>query len=216
VGSFYGYNVIGVLQDENDVANSAILSGQEAGDLKYEDIDGDGVITTDDRTFLGSYIPDYLMGLNMNFTYRSFNLAIDLQSQLGNEIYNGKKAVRPEIYNWETDVIDRWQPDSPSSTEPRINTKNNLNYSVSSYFVEDASFLRIRNITLGYDLPKVLLSKMHLTKCSFFVSGTNLLTLTKFSGYSPELSTQNVLTSGIDLGVYPITRIMTVGLNITF
>lgn len=216
VGSFYGYNVIGVLQNDNDVANSATLSGQEPGDLKYEDLNADGVITTDDRKFIGSYIPDYLMGLNMNFNYRSFNLSIDLQSQLGNEIYNGKKAVRPEIYNYETDVIDRWRPEDPSSTEPRVNNKNNLNYSISSYFVEDASFLRLRNITLGYDLPKSIISKLHITKGSIFVSGTNLYTLTKFSGYSPELSTQNVLTSGIDLGVYPITRITTVGLNITF
>ena len=174
------------------------------------------MISTEDQTYLGSYIPDYLLGMNMKFNYRNFTLSLDFQGQVGNDIYNGKKAVRPEIYNWETHVLDRWRPGIPSDTEPRINTSNNYNYLQSSYFVEDGSFLRLRNITLNYTLPSSLVSRFNIQNANLFLSGTNVFTLTEYSGYSPEIASNAVLSSGIDLGVYPITSIYTLGLNVTF
>lgn len=215
VGSFYGYKVAGVFQNDAELEQFARLSGQRVGDLRYEDLNGDGVITTEDRTILGSYIPDYLFGLNFSFGYKGFGFDADIQGQQGNEIYNGKRAVRPELYNYEGYIRDRWTGEGSSDTQPRITT-GGTNYTPSDWFIEDGSFLRLRSITLSYTLPKSLVNRLKMKDIRILARGTNLYTLTRFSGYSPELASQNVLSSGIDLGTYPITSVYTIGLNFSF
>lgn len=214
IGSFYGYKVVGVFQNEAELTQYPVLSGQRVGDFRYLDADGDGVITPDDRVSLGSYIPDFLVGLNISAGWKNFELLVDIQGQFGNEIYNGKRAVRPELYNYETFILDRWTGPGTSDTQPRL-TAGGLNYSPSDWFIEDGSFLRLRSISLSYAFPTSLLERANLATANIFIRGTNLVTLTDFSGYSPEIASQNVLSSGIDLGTYPITATYSVGLNFT-
>ena len=133
----------------------------------------------------------------------------------GNEIYNGKRAVRPELYNFESFVLDRWTGEGSSNTQPRLST-GGINYTPSDWFIEDGSFVRLRSLTLAYTPPPSFISQLKLQKLRFFVRGTNLFTLTKFSGYSPEIASQNVLSSGIDLGTYPITAVYSAGINVSF
>lgn len=215
IGSFFGYRVAGVFQTQEELNQFPVLSGQRVGDLRYEDINGDGVIDPDDRTVLGSYIPDFLMGLNLEFGYRGLQLQLDFQGQFGNEIYNGKRAVRPELYNFESFVLDRWTGPGTSTTQPRLST-GGINYTPSDWLIEDGSFVRLRSASLLYTLPRNLLTKLKLQNGTIFLRGTNVFTLTDFSGYSPEIASQNVLSSGIDLGVYPITTVYTLGLNFSF
>lgn len=215
VGSFFGYNVVGIFQDEGELNSLPSASGQRVGDLRYEDTNGDGVITPDDRTFIGSYIPDFLGGLNFSLGYKGVELAIDLQGQFGNEIYNGKRAVRPELYNYESYIEDRWTGSGTSTTEPRL-TAGGTNYqNASSWFIEDGSFIRLRSVSLSYAIPANFLDKAGITSATVFLRGTNVFTATEFSGYSPELASPNVLSSGIDLGTYPITSTYSIGLNVS-
>ncbi|MEZ4884671.1 MAG: TonB-dependent receptor [Chitinophagales bacterium] len=215
VGTFFGYKVAGVFQNEGELTSFPRLSGQDVGDFRYEDINNDGVINADDRTVIGSYIPDFMMGVNLQFGYKNFELLVDIQGQFGNEIYNGKRAVRPELYNYEASILDRWTGEGTSNTDPRLTTGGG-NYTPSDWFIEDGSFVRLRSIALNYTLPASLSEKLHLQRGTLFVRGTNLYTMTDFTGYSPEIASQNVLSSGIDLGTYPVTAVYSAGINLTF
>ncbi len=215
VGEFYGYQVIGVLQNVGEVDNSPTLAGQQPGDLKFADTNGDGILNADDQVALGSYIPDFIYGFNANIGYKGISLGLDFYGQAGNEIYNGKNAVRPDQYNYEAQVADYWRGDGTSNSEPRP-TAGGVNYQPSSYFVQDGSFFRLRTATLAYQIPDRWAEKIRVQRLSVYVRGTNLFTLSDFTGYSPEIASGNVLASGIDLGTYPITSIYTLGLNLTF
>ncbi len=215
IGSFYGYKVIGVFQSQAEIDASPTLSGQSVGDLKYADITPDGVINSNDRTYIGSPIPTFIYGFNTEFSYKSFDLSFDFQGQTGNKIYNGKMAVRPDLYNFEARVKDYWRGEGTSNTEPRP-TAGGVNYEPSSYFIEDGSYLRLRNIRIGYTLPSTLSQKLSLLKARAYLSATNVFTLTKYSGFTPEIGGSDGFSSGIDLGIYPITAVYSVGLNLTF
>ncbi|OFX83648.1 MAG: hypothetical protein A2W99_15270 [Bacteroidetes bacterium GWF2_33_16] len=215
IGSFYGYQVVGVIQNQDDLDNSAIIPGQTIGDLKFKDIYKDGVIDELDRTYIGSPIPDFIFGFNTTLNYKKLSLSIDITGQTGNEIYNGKNAVRPDLYNFESRVEDRWSGDGTSNSEPRA-TASGANYSVSSYFIEDGSFLRIRNVTLQYSFKADAFKKIGLTSLNVYLKGTNLYTFSSFSGYSPEIGSSDVLSSGIDLGIYPATAIFSFGIVSAF
>lgn len=215
IGSFYGYEVLGVFQNQAEIDNSAIIEGQEPGDLKFADLNGDGIIDDEDRTYIGSPIPDFIFGFTADITYKNVYLSLDIYGQYGNEIYNGKNAVRPDLYNFEARVADRWTGEGTSNSEPRA-TASGVNYEPSEYFIEDGSFIRLRNVTLGYNFGEKLMSKTGFSKANVYVRGSNLLTFTKFSGYSPEIGGTDVISSGIDYGIYPVTAILTCGLNLTF
>ncbi|HAF28646.1 MAG TPA: TonB-dependent receptor [Bacteroidales bacterium] len=215
IGSFYGYQVIGIIQNQDDLDNSAIVSGQTIGDLKFKDIYPDGIIDEKDRTYIGSPIPDFIFGFGTTLKYKQFTLAIDLQGQTGNELYNGKNAVRPDLYNFESRVNDRWSGDGTSNTEPRA-TASGANYSASSYFIEDGSFLRIRNVSLEYSFQTEALDKINISQLSIYLKGANLYTFTKFSGYTPEIGSSDVINAGIDFGTYPVTAIISFGISCTF
>ncbi len=215
ISSFYGYQIDGVFQNEQELEAAATLANQGVGDFRYVDRNGDGVISDDDRTFIGSPIPDFIYGFNVNLAYKGFDLSLDFQGQAGNEIYNGKRAVRPEIYNYQDLWLDRWTPDNPSNSVPRAST-GGPNFEESEFFVEDGSFLRLRTLTLGYNFPKAWIEKAKLTQARIYLRGTNVFTSTDYTGYTPEIAGQSVLSNGIDLGVYPVTSIYTLGANLTF
>ncbi len=215
IGSFYGYKVIGVIQNQKELNNSAIIPGQTIGDLKFRDINGDGLITDKDRMYIGSPIPDYIFGFGFNLGYKNFTLSVDFQGQFGNDIYNGKNAVRPDLYNFEERVLKRWTGAGTSNYEPRA-TAGGANYSVSDYFIENGSYLRLRNVSIEYNLPKKFLEKINFNKISVYLRGTNLYTFTQFSGYSPDIGSSNVLSAGIDLGRYPVSAVGTLGISCSF
>lgn len=222
IGAFFGYKTDGVFQNQNELDNYPHLSNAGIGDLRFVDVNGDGVVNPDDRTFLGSGIPDFIYGINLEVGYKGFGLAVDFQGQVGNEIYNAKETVRPDLYNFEQHVFNRWRGEGTSNSEPRA-TAGGYNFEPSDRFVQDGSFVRFRSATLSYDLHESLAEKIKMKSARIYLRGTNLITWTKFTGYSPEVSGEqigvtgtDVLNNGIDYGTYPVSTVYSVGLNLSF
>ena len=215
IGAFYGYEVNGVFQNQGQLDATPHESIAGVGDLIYVDQNGDGKINSFDRTFIGSAIPKFIYGFSSEFYYKAFDLSIDFQGQLGNKLYNGKEAVRPDLYNFETHTLDRWKGEGTSNEEPRAST-GGYNWVTSQRFVQDGSFLRLRSVTLGFALPEKTLNRLKMQQARVYLRGTNVWTLTKFTGYTPEIGNSDVLSAGIDYGAYPITAVYSVGANITF
>jgi len=215
IGSFYGYNVIGVFQNSSELNAYPHLSATDVGDLKFEDVNKDGVLNSDDRTNLGSPIPTMLFGLNIDLAYKNFDFTADVQGQSGNKIFNGKEIVRPDPYNFESRYLNYWNGEGTSSSEPRP-SNGGVNYEPSSRYIYDGSFLRLRNISLGYTLPQSIVDKGGIKSVRAYVRVTNLFTLSNFTGYTPEIVSGNPVLNGIDVATYPVPRIFSVGLNLTF
>ncbi|HYG40479.1 MAG TPA: TonB-dependent receptor [Cytophagales bacterium] len=222
IGAFYGYKTDGIFQNQTELDSYPHTSQAGVGDLRFVDVNGDGSLTPDDRTNIGSSIPDFIYGINLEVGYKGIGLSVDFQGQAGNEIYNAKETVRPDLYNFEQHVFDRWRGEGTSNTEPRA-TAGGYNFQHSSRFVQDGSFLRLRSATISYDLSQSVAEKAKMKSARIYIRGTNLLTWTKFTGYSPEVSgTQpgatgtGVLDNGIDYGTYPVSTVYSFGLNLTF
>lgn len=216
IGSFFGYKVLGVFQDADEVAASPRLGNEGVGDLRYADLNGDGKVDGNDRTNLGSPIPTLTYGFNAGFSVAGFDFAADLLGVTGNKVYNAKKAFRFSVYNWEKDYVNRWTPANPSNETPRI-TNGGHNYRVSDFFIEDGSFLRLRSVILGYTVPQRVTQRARINKLRVYVSGFNMWTSQQYSGYSPEFSNaDNPFEVGLDNIGYPITKSYQAGLEVTF
>jgi TonB-linked SusC/RagA family outer membrane protein len=215
IGSFWGFKVVGVFQDAADVTNSPKRGGEVPGDLKYADLNGDGRITDADKTFIGSPIPDLIYGLSARVEWLGFDLAASFSGQSGNQVFNGKKAVRFGVENFETSYLNRWTGPGTSNREPRI-TNAGHNYQSSERFIEDGSFFKANALQLGYRLPASLTGRLNAQTARIYVNATNLFTVTDYSGYTPELTVEDVIRTGIDLGVFPPARTITLGLDVTF
>jgi len=215
VGAFFGYKTNGVFQSQAELDAYPHSAQAGVGDLRFVDINNDGVINAADRTYLGSPIPTFTYGFNLEITYKNFELGLDFQGQYGNKIFNAKEVVRPDPYNFEARAFDRWTPDNPSNTVPR-SSFGGYNYTPSDYFIQDGSFFRLRNASIAYNVPSVIASKLRMKSARVVLRGTNIFTASRFTGYSPEIGSANVLESNIDTGIYPITSIYTLGLNATF
>ncbi|WP_069659281.1 SusC/RagA family TonB-linked outer membrane protein [Arcticibacter eurypsychrophilus] len=217
IGSFFIYEADGIFQNVDEIAASAQKDALP-GDLRYKDLSGpdgtpDGIINESDRTFMGSYQPKYTFGINGNVTFKEFDLGISTYGTTGGKIYNGKKASRNDQRdNLETDVVNnRWTPDRPSKSEPRA-TLSQL--PASSYFLEKGDFFRINNLTLGFTIPKATLSKFSIERLRIYVAAQNLATITGYSGFTPEITSDRATTAGIESSIYPTTRTFTFGVNI--
>ncbi|WP_297337701.1 TonB-dependent receptor [Algoriphagus sp.] len=215
IGHYFGYKTAGVFQNEEQLNTIPTRGPEVPGDLIFEDTNGDGVVNNNDRVILGSPIPDLIFGFNLGFDFRGIDFSADFNGTLGNEIYNSKKQVRFNTYNFETSFLDRWTGEGTSTTEPRV-TNGGHNYEVSDRFIEDGSFLRLRNVQVGYTFPAATLEKIRVQNFRLYVSGTNLFTLTNYSGYTPEIGGGNVLGTGYDSGIYPIARTINVGVSANF
>ena len=225
LGSFYGYQFNGVVQTGDDLSKVPTPSWTnqpvQDGDPKYKDQDGDGKITESDKVVLGSAQPKFTYGFSTNLTYENFDLSILFQGSQGNKLYNALRQnleTTSESYNSAAIVADRWTTSNPSTSVPRaIQTSHIV---LDSRYIEDASFLKLRNVTLGYTVPfKVF--KLKSLKLRVFASAQNLLTITKYKGFDPEASRYggnetSGLYQGIDLGAYPSSKSYLFGLNITF
>lgn len=217
IGSFYGYVTNGIFQNQQEVDRYAIQvpGGTAPGDIRFRDLDNNGVINADDRTYIGNPSPEWTFSLNNTFAYKEFDLQIFLQGVAGNDIYNANRIWQESMsipQNQTTKVLDRWTGEGTSNSVPRaIYSDPNQNVRHSNRFIEDGSYLRVKNLTLGYTLPKSISQKAYLSMARFYISCQNLLTLTKYSGFDPEVN-----VSGVDLSTYPVTRTLSMGVNVKF
>lgn len=227
IGNFYGYKVLGVYKSQEDLDKYPHLNTAKIGTYIYEDISGpngmpDGEITDADRTILGNYNPDYTIGLFNSFSYKNFDLSFMIQCVQGFEIFNSAKTFLLNGEGWGNGAKDLYKnffsESNPNGkyARPSVATADKL-YEKSSYMVEDGSFIRFNNITLGYNFPKTSIAKVGLKGLRVYVTAQNPFTITKYSGYNPEVSTNsNALTPGIDYGAYPTNKSLAFGLNINF
>jgi TonB-linked SusC/RagA family outer membrane protein len=223
VGTFYGYKTNGIIQLSEDPESIPYFVDYEPshGDRKYIDKDKSGVLDENDKFILGNATPDFSFGFTNNVTYKDFSLSVFIQGVSGNEIVNFNKFGLESFdgnQNNSTAALDRWTPTNPSNTYPRANVSPRVN-TLSDHQVEDGSYLRVKDITLSYNFARLLANeKFRFTQFQFFVSAKNLLTITSYSGYDPEVNRfiNNPLRFGADFGSYPTTKIYSTGLNIVF
>lgn len=215
IGAFYGYETDGVFQSQAELDAYPHTSGAGVGDLRRVDTNGDGKIDGNDRTYIGSPIPTFIWGFNAEFEYMNFDFSFSIQGQSGNKIFNKKEMERPDEYNFEQHVENAWTYEGSTDSEPRASF-GGYNYSPSDWFIQNGSFIRLRSVVLGYTLPAALSKKLYMQQLRVYFKGNNLHTITKFTGYSPELSAESVIDNGIDGGIYPISRIYSFGINLTF
>ncbi len=219
IGCFWGFKVAGVFQTAADTLNFPKQGGEKPGDLRFVDVNGDGTITDTDKEFLGCPIPDFLYGFNTRLKRGNFDLSAAFTGQVGNKIFNGKKAVRVGFVNFETSYLNRWTGPGTSNSEPRV-TGPGHNYQASDRFIEDGAFLKLQALQLGYRLPGTLASHFGMGQARIYVSATNVFQVTNYTGYTPELTNSQVIAGtggvGIDLGVFPPARTVTVGMDLTF
>lgn len=222
VAAFYGYVTDGIFQSQEEIDAHAIqtigsdkYTSTQPGDIRFKDLNNDGVINEDDRTILGSPTPSWTFSMNNRFEFYGVDIEVYLQGVAGNKIYNGNRATLEAMsvaQNQMTTVLDRWREDNPSNTMPRaVFSDPNKNNRVSDRYLEDGDYLRLKSITIGYTLPKHLTKKALMEEVRFSVSGQNLYTFTRYTGLDPEVG-----GTGIDSNVYPLTRNFTFGLNIMF
>lgn len=232
VGTFYGYKFAGIFQTDEEAANSPVFNGQQdtpanavtrarAGDRKYVDVNPDGVIDEKDRAILGNALPKFTWGFNNNLAYQNFNLSFFFQGSYGNKMAN-LNSIPMEDFRGTQNVsaeagLNRWTPENPSNRYPRALANRTIDVGTfSSVVVEDASYVRLKNVTFAYNLPSALLNRIGTKSLRVYVSGTNLFTWTKYTGFDPEGSSFGTSTAypGVDQGRYPLTKTYTVGLNI--
>jgi hypothetical protein len=224
ISAFYGYKVVGLFQSAAEVSSSPTQSGAAPGRLKFEDIDGNGTINDSDRTFIGSPVPKFSGGLNFKLTYANFELESYMFLQTGNQIFNVSK--------WFTDfypsfagaaisarVKDSWTPENTGATIPIFENASNFSTqanNANSFYVEDGGYFRMQNITLAYNFPMALVSRLKMEKLRLFASTNNVFTITQYEGLDPSVGGNADTQFGIDVGNYPITRSFTFGLNLGF
>lgn len=215
IGYFYGYQTDGIFQSqaEVDAHPSQLDLGAEAspGDIRYVDVNGDGVIDADDRTNIGDPIPDFIMGLNISLQFYGFDFIAYLFTSIGNDMVRNYERAQPNV-NRLSYVMDRWTGAGTSNTVPRVTTAATANNVFSSYYVEDASYLRLQRLSLGYTIPNRLM-KDKVRELRFYAAVDNLFTLTNYQGYDPAASSGAPIGAGFDSGVYPASRTFWFGLT---
>ena len=217
LGAFYGLQFVGIVQSNEDVSKLPTINGQtpQPGDLKFADTNNDNKIDGNDRVILGSTQPDIVYGFSTQLHWRNFDLSASFAGSYGNKLYNAlqrRLELTGDSYNVLTTVKDAWTPQNPSNTLPLASNARPFGY-IDSRYVQSASYLKLRNLTIGYTIGKPLLSVLssHLSVSSIrlYATASNLFTITPYKGYDPEVS------SGTDSGAYPASRTFTFGVNVT-
>ena len=215
INVFYGYVTDGIFQNQSEVNTHAVQPGAEPGDIRFRDLNNDGVINDSDRTVIGNPNPSWLFSMNNSLSYKGFELSVFLQGIAGNKIYNANNIDNTGMaaaYNQTTDVLKRWQGEGTRNSMPRaVFGDPNQNTRVSDRFVENGSYLRLKNITLSYTFPKQWLQKAQIENARLSLSCENVATITGYSGFDPEVG-----INGIDQNRYPISRTFSLGLNFNF
>lgn len=223
LSAFYGYNVTGLFQTQEEVDRAPAQDGKGIGRFRYEDVNGDNLINADDRKYLGSPVPKFTGGLNLKLTYLNFEVETYMYTSVGNKIFNASR--------WFTDfypsfagaaiserVKDSWTPQNTGATIPIFESASNFstNTQANSFYVENGNYVRMQNISLGYNLPKTLLAKLRMQKLRLYASANNIFTISKYSGLDPGVGGNADTQFGIDVGNYPVTRSWVFGVNLGF
>ncbi len=233
LSSFYGFNVLGIFQSQEEANSHPVYGTYNApGKFKIEDVNGDERITDDDRTIIGNPHPDFIYGININLGYKNFDLNIFGNGSVGNDIFNYVRYFADfntfQGNRSKAALYDAWQPANPNAprsqwvaanpnaTAPIMDANDQVSSRPSSYFIEDGTYFRIRNIQLSYSLPGNLLSRYGLGSAQIYLQGQNLFTFTNYSGLNPEIQTNTDNTLGFDGGYMPVSKNLLIGLNLNF
>ncbi|MGV3541398.1 MAG: SusC/RagA family TonB-linked outer membrane protein [Rufibacter sp.] len=219
VAYFYGYKTAGILQNQADVEQvKALQPNAQPGDVRFVDLNQDGKLDTKDRTMIGNPTPKFTAGLNLGFDLKGFDVSAFFYGAFGHQIFNGTRRHDFVYSNMQSRYLNRWTGEGSTNEYPRF-TWNDLNgnyKNISDLYVEDGDFVRLKTLQIGYTLPTSLLSAIKLQKLRVYVSADNLLTLTEYSGFDPEIGARGSLDIGIDRGVYPQSKTFRLGVNASF
>ena len=226
IGAYYLYQMDGIFQSQDEINNYKNAEGKVIqpdavpGDVRFRDIDGNGVITTKDRTVIGNPFPDFTYGFGLNAAYKGFDFSMLLGSGWGHKLYNANRFYFEGMSspsNFFKTTLNAWTDSNHSTSMPRaVLGDPNRNSRESTRFLENGNFVRCRQLQLGYNLPTSLLKKIQIEKLRIYVSGENLFTITDYSGIDPEFSRSSVLNTGVDNLTYPFTKSYVIGLQLTF
>lgn len=218
---FYGFKTDGIFQNTTEVnaytGKDGVLIQPNAapGDVRFVDINGDGVIDDKDRTDIGKGMPDWTYGFNFNVNWKNFDMSMMWQGTIGNDVFDATRRTDITSSNMPSWILNRWTGEGTSNKYPRYIQGDNANWQASDLYIYDGSYLRLKNIQLGYTLPSNLTRKYFVSSLRLFVAAENLLTITKYHGFDPEISSGGT-SLGVDRGVYPQARVFTVGVNLAF
>ena len=219
IGYFYGLQTDGIFQTQAEVdahpSQAGLGNTAQPGDLRFVDVNQDGTIDANDRTFIGKPLPDYIMGFNLAIDYKNFDFSAYAYAELGKDMVRNYERDQPNVNRLDY-YLDRWTGPGTSNEVPRATTGATSNKLFSDFFVEDASFLRIQTIQLGYTFPQSSYEGVALSKVRLYASVNNAFTFSKYKGFDPAATSGNALGGGIDPGFYPVTRQYLIGLNISF
>ena len=219
IGYFYGLQTDGIFQNQAEVdahpSQIALGANAQPGDFRYKDINGDGIINFNDRTYLGKPVATYFMGLNLNLKLKNFDFSTYIYAELDKEMVRNYERAHPNV-NRHRFYLERWHGEGTSNSVSRVTTGATTNNIFSSFFVEDASFLRMQNAQIGYNLPTLALQQIGFESMRIFASVNNVFTLTNYKGYDPSATSGAAIGGGIDYGFYPQARQFLLGLNVTF
>ena len=224
VSSFYGYNVVGLFNSQEEVDAAPTQNAAAPGRFRYEDVDGDGVITANDRMHLADPNPDFTYGLNLNLGYKNFDLSAFFYGSQGNEIFNLAKSYTHFVGFYPTtnkskDLLNAWTPDNTDTTIPIVESQGTFSTTLApnSFYIEDGSFLKLRSLALGYTINRDLIQRINISNVRVYAQVENLFTLTKYSGLDPEVIGGSTSALGVDRGSYPNNeRNIIFGLSVTF
>ncbi len=216
IGHFYGYRQVGIYQSTADLERSPAWGNSLPGDIAYADLNGDGVITTADRENIGSPFPDYNYGINVSLGYKKFDVILEGQGVAGNYVYVQRRKTNTfATLNYESNRLNAWTGSGTSNIEPILDNTRANNNLMSTYFLEPGDYFRLRTVQLGYTFGEESLGKIGIKSLRLYVSGQNLKTWSKTTGYTPEAPLRDILEAGADNGVYPLPAIYTFGLRLT-
>jgi TonB-dependent starch-binding outer membrane protein SusC len=225
IAFFWGYRTAGIFQSVDDVQAHVNSRGEmiqpnaRPGDLRFVDVNDDGQITDEDRVMIGNPYPDFTLGLNVTTGWRNFDFNMFWYGAFGQDIFTGGTRRHDlNMPNWKADVLERWTEDNPSTLHPRvtINDPNGNFTRPSDFFIEDGSYVRLRNVSFGYRMPPHLANAIGASGLRVYLSAQNLLTFTGYSGHDPEIGSSWALDVGIDRNIYPQARTFSLGLNLDF
>lgn len=219
IGYFYGLQADGIFQNQAEInahpSQAALGANSAPGDIRFKDVNGDGIINLNDRTKIGSPLPEFTLGFNANIKYKNVDFAAYSYASIGNDMVRNYERTLSDL-NKLNYVLDRWTGEGTSNTVPRVTTGATNNNLFSSYFVEDASFFRIQNIQLGYSLGDKVIKTFGITRLRFYAAINNVYTFTKYRGFDPAATNGSAIGGGIDYGFYPTPRTYMFGLNLNF